>query len=172
MAAVKEAESAAIARGKIEWEVEILLGLEAGRLPPRNILELPIDTWPEHNIQENIKRCMEAGCNHEERVAVKTMKIPQGNLGHKRYMKFLPNNAAQPSFILSHFYSKMVAESTVMQDTLDLAKAIDYVQMGLVPEVVDAYPWKATAITPLIKERAKFRIDFLRHLYPTLLTYC
>ena len=175
MASIKEekrlqeaAEIEALEKAKVEWEAEILLGIEAGKLPSREILDLSIESWPEHDIQENIKRCMEAGCNHEERVAVKTMKIPQGKLGYKRYMKFLHNNAARPSSILPQFYSTIVANSTVMQDTLDIAKAIDYVQMGLVPEVIDAYPWKITAITPLIKERAKFRIDLLRHLYPSL----
>ena len=160
------AEIEALEKAKVEWEAEILLGIEAGKLPSREILDLSIESWPEHDIQENIKRCS-AMNNDWVRVAFKTQYISPGLPGHKRYMKFLQKYAALPASILPHFYTKMVMESTVMQDTLDIAKAIDYVQMGLVPEVIDAYPWTA-AITSLKKERAKFRITLLRHLYPSL----
>ena len=174
MASIKEekrlqeaAEIEALEKAKVEWEAEILLGIEAGKLPSREILDLSIESWPEHDIQENIKRC--SATNYDwVRVAFKTQYIPPGLPGHKRYMNFLQKYAALPASILPQFYTKMVMESTVMQDTLDIAKAIDYVQMGLVPEVIDAYPWKITAITPLIKERAKFRITLLRRLYPSL----
>ena len=83
-------------------------------------------------------------------------------------MTFLPPHAFQTP-ILPNFYSTIVGKSTVLKETLDLAAALDCIQMGLVSEVIDAYLW-GPVITPLIKERAKFRIDLLRRLYPTLQT--
>jgi hypothetical protein len=65
-------------------------------------------------------------------------------------------------------YQQLVGNSTVLRDELNVAAALDAIQMGLPPNVIDILPWNEKVITPLIKERAKFRIALLRKGYPLL----
>jgi replication initiation and membrane attachment protein DnaB len=60
-------------------------------------------------------------------------------------------------------YRQLVDKSTVLKDELSLAEALDAVQMGLAPEVIDVIMTRS-----LIKERAKFRLALLRKIYPSL----
>ena len=165
-----EAFERAVAEGKIEWEVEILLGIEEGRLPPRDIMVLPLETWPEHDMKENVRQC-NAQKDQERAGRAIGFKIPVvawNQPGYKRYMGLFSggHGGGMPYIhVTPRVYSNIVSASTVLHDTLDLAKAIDHIQAGLPPEVMDVLYWETRS---LIKERAKFRIDLLRRLYPTL----
>jgi hypothetical protein len=168
--AAEEAFERAITEGKIEWEVEILLGIEEGRLPPRDIMVLPLETWPEHDMKENVRQC-NAQKDQERAGRAIGFKIPivsWNQPGYKRYMGLFSggSHGMMPyAHIHPRIYSNIVGTSTVLHDTLDLAKAIDHVQAGLPPEILDVLYWEPRS---LIKERAKFRIDLLRRLYPLL----
>jgi hypothetical protein len=164
-----EAFERAVAEGKIEWEVEILLEIEEGRLPPRDILVLPLETWPEHDMKENVRLC-NAQKDQERLGRAIGFKIPNvswNQPGYKRYMALFSSGGGGMPYIhiTPRVYSNIVSRSTVLQDRLDLAIALEYVQAGLPQEVMDAIQPEARS---LIKERAKFRIDLLRRLYPTL----
>jgi len=60
-------------------------------------------------------------------------------------------------------YKQLVDKSTVLKDELSLAEALDAVQMGLIPDVVDVLMPHS-----LIRARAKFRLALLRKIYPSL----
>ena len=62
-------------------------------------------------------------------------------------------------------YRRLVIKSTVLHDKLNLAAALDAVQMGLESKVIDVC---YDGFLPLMKERAKFRLAFLRKIYPSL----
>ena len=68
-------------------------------------------------------------------------------------------------YMQPRMYRRLVIKSTVLHDKLNLVEALDAVQMGLESKVIDVC---YDGILPLMKERAKFRLAFLRKIYPSL----
>lgn len=169
-AAAKEAEvfRLAVEAGKIEWEVEILLGLEDGT--DSKALLLPLETWPEHDMMENVRLWKnDPRLMKYDGIRVRSPVISWNRPGHKRYMHlFGAHFESEFIDINAVAYQQLVGNSTVLRDELNVAAALDAIQMGLPPDVIDILPWNEKVITPLIKERAKFRIALLRKGYPLL----
>ena len=182
-AAEAEAFRLAIEKAKIEWEVEILMGLEDGK-GIGDILAMPLETWPEHNIVENVRQNyddspVKTGKPPYRGVRIHSPWIPLGERGHKRYMDLCskvggkyregdPHARYESSEwidIHPRMYQQLVIKSTVLHDELNLAAALDAVQMGLESKVIDAC---YDGCLPLMKERAKFRLTLLRKIYPSL----
>ena len=168
-AAADAAFAKAVEEGKIEWEVEILLGLEEGRMPPREIMLLPLEIWPEHDMMENVR--IWGAQKDQERfgreIGFKFPIVSWNQPGYKRYMSVLSGGHSMMPYahIRPGTYATVLRDSTVLNDTLNLEKALDHIQAGLPPEAVDAGMIPGRSV---VKERAKFRIDLLRRLYPTL----
>ena len=158
-----EALRVAIKQGKIEWEVEILLGLEDGKGPSAEVLAMPLESWPEHDMAENVRQ--HQGKHDMERY--RGMRVPCSDEHQPRLMRYisLSSGGGFGGFATIHprIYQQLVSKSTVLKDELNLAEALDAVQMGLIPNVVDV-------IMPhsLIRARAKFRLALLRKIYPSL----
>jgi len=175
-----EALRLAIEKGKIEWEVEILMGLEDGKGPSVDILALPLEAWPEHDMAENVRKMNEyhtgehrgrrqpvsPGMATEEMPPPVVRIVGRHEPGFKRHMELFQSSGGRGygGFIIHpRVYRQLVEKSTVLKDELSLAEALDAVQMGLIPDVVNV-------IMPhsLIRERAKFRLALLRKIYPSL----
>jgi len=160
-----EALRVAIEKGKIEWEVEILLGLEDGKGPSEDILALPLEAWPEHDMAENVRQHQDK--HHMERDKYSGMRVPCSHQHQPRLMRYISHSSV-PGYggcvtIHPRMYRQLVDKSTVLRDELSLAEALDAVQMGLIPDVVDVLMPHS-----LIRERAKFRLALLRKIYPSL----
>ena len=168
-----EAFRLAVERGKIEWEVEILLALEDGKVPSVDILAIPLETWPEHDMAENVRQHlgnqqhrrmeMEMGM---EKIGARVSCAGQHEMTRfQRYINNIHAGAWSRGFVTIYpsVYGQIVGKSTVLKDELNLAEALDAVQMGLAPEVIDII-----AADPLIRARAKFRLALLRKIYPHL----
>ena len=166
-----EALRVAIEKGKIEWEVEILLGLEDGKGPSADVLVLPLETWPEHDMAENVRQ--HQGNQQHRRMEMEMEKIgarvpcasSHEMTRFQRYINDRNAGAWSRGFltIRPSIYRQLVDKSTVLKDELSLADALDAVQMGLIPEVVDVLMPHS-----LIRARAKFRLALLRMIYPSL----
>jgi hypothetical protein len=166
-AAEAEAFRLAIEKAKIEWEVEILMGLEDGKGPSVDILALPLEAWPEHDMAENVRQHQDK--HHMERDKYSGMRVPCSLQHQPRLMRYISHSCA-PGYagcvtIRPSIYRQLVDKSTVLKDELSLAEALDAVQMGLESKVIDVC---YDGILPLMKERAKFRLAFLRKIYPSL----
>ena len=165
--AEKEAEAfrLAVEAGKIEWEVEILMGLEDGK-GAVEVLALPLETWPAHDMAENVRLW-----KGDVRDRYKGMRVPGvawNNPMYKRYMGFFERPASaltEHIHIHAANYGKLIEKSTVLKDELNLGKALDAIQLGLPLQLIDLC---CDHTTPLIKERAKFRIALLQSTYPLL----